>query len=308
MKNLLTTLSFAFFALTVSNIALFAQFGGGNGLTVATAYQIYTKAHLEELSDSIIYSPSNNNTTGKNWSRDKHFKVMNDIIEPLTKIIGWPASWSSFQGHFDGQNYTITLDINDATFYYVGLFNCIYYGSIKNVVVTGSINAINQYYNVGGIVGGIITGDSASGDVRISNCVNNANVMLANYFHIAGAVGGIVGGIGVSGIRLVSNEVIIENCINIGSVKGFGTGGILGASNVNIAGVCIINNCVNYGLIAGDIWAGGIAGIIDNRITISNCYNSGVVSGSGNVGCIVGNNAGGTVINCHYDMQMCDEE
>jgi hypothetical protein len=61
-------------------------------------------------------------------------------------------------------------------------------------------------------------------------------------------------------------------------------------------------------LITGDFAAGGITEYIDNKLTISNCFNGGVVEGSGNVGCIVGINNGGTIINCHYDMQMCGEE
>jgi hypothetical protein len=69
-----------------------------------------------------------------------------------------------------------------------------------------------------------------------------------------------------------------------------------------------VNNCENYGLISGDYMAGGIAGGIGNNVTISNCFNGGVVEGSGSVGCIVGLNEGGTIINCHYDMQMCGGE
>jgi len=84
-------------------------------LTAATAYQIYTKQHLEELSDSITSSPSNNATTAYNWSRGKYFKVMNDIPNPITRIIGGQSASTSFQGHFDGQGYTITVYIDATT-------------------------------------------------------------------------------------------------------------------------------------------------------------------------------------------------
>jgi hypothetical protein len=58
---------------------------------------------------------------------------------------------------------------------------------------------------------------------------------------------------------------------------------------------------VNFGLL-------GIVGF-SFYAEIHNCINTGVVEGkTKNVGCIVGKKEGGTVINCHYDMQMCDEE
>ena len=71
----------------------------------------------------------------------------------------------------------------------------------------------------------------------------------------------------------------------------------------------IVTNCINSGFIEGeDYCAGGIIGRIElNRpiLTVSNCLNTGAVKGNGKVGCIVGENINGTIINCHYDKQMC---
>jgi len=307
MKNILITkiftVAFTFTVSTVSNFSLLAQFGGGQG-TQTNPYQIYTKQHLDELADSVANSPSNNTTTGYNWSRDKHFKVMNDITNPVTRMIGTFQPRFSFQGNFDGQNNTITVNINETINYFVGLFGCVYSGSIKNVVVTGSINAMSTVSEVG-IVGIIVTGTPASDDVKISNCINSADI-VSNY-----CCGGIVGSI--TTIFTMNNkvvEVIIENCTNIGTVKGKATaGGILSNIITGILGVCIINNCINDGLIDGNYVVGGIAGYINDKATISGCFNGGVVSGNGVVGCIVGiKEAGATVINNHYDMQMCNEE
>jgi hypothetical protein len=60
--------------------------------------------------------------------------------------------------------------------------------------------------------------------------------------------------------------------------------------------------------VSGTVEAGGIIGCLGLRSTLSNSFNSGVVSGNSYVGCIVGRNLGGTVINCHYDEQMCYEK
>jgi len=99
MKQLRKILLAFAFALTVSNIALFAQFGGGNG-TVGNPYQIATRQHLEALADSV--------NNGNNWSRGKYFKVMNDIAGPITTVIGRYNPYNNysktFQGNFDGNN------------------------------------------------------------------------------------------------------------------------------------------------------------------------------------------------------------
>ena len=303
-KTKIVTVAFAFTISTVSNFSLLAQFGGGQG-TQADPYRIYTKQHLEELADSVAISPSNDFTTCYNWSRDKYFKVMNDITSPLTQAIGLMEPSASFQGHFDGQNNTITVNINGTgNNLPAGLFCSITIGSIKNVIVSGSINLNTTVARVGGIAGAVIF-SIFSENIKISNCVNNVDIIVLN--SIYNECGGILGTSQRDAnamLDTIKNEIIIENCTNIGSIKGLSAGGIMcSCSKVKI------NNCINDGLIYGDILTGGIAGNIGNRTTISGCFNGGVVSGNGVVGCIVGTKeAGATVINNHYDMQMCGEE
>ena len=69
-----------------------------------------------------------------------------------------------------------------------------------------------------------------------------------------------------------------------------------------------ISNCVNNGFIEGTDFVGGIVGKIIKTVTfstLSNCLNTGVVKGNTKTGCIAGENGGATIINCHYDKQMC---
>ena len=79
IKTKIVTVAFALTVSTVSNVALLAQFGGGNG-TQANPYQIANKRHLELLADSV-----NNDYY---WSIDKYFKVMNDINDTVRTVIG----------------------------------------------------------------------------------------------------------------------------------------------------------------------------------------------------------------------------
>ena len=102
-------------------LAQYGTFGGGDG-TEYNPYQIYSKAHLEELSivilNSVEYGTSNNFSVGK------YFILMNDITDSVRIVIGtskiynlenYPDvfySGSSFQGNFDGQGHKITLALN----------------------------------------------------------------------------------------------------------------------------------------------------------------------------------------------------
>lgn len=86
LKALLITVSFSY-----------AQFGGGIG-TAIDPYRIYSKAHLEELNDSLL---SGNDLT------DIHFNLMNDILDSLKIHIGkldYP-----FNEHFHCKGHKIAL-------------------------------------------------------------------------------------------------------------------------------------------------------------------------------------------------------
>ena len=89
---------------------VYSQFGGGSG-TQNSPYEIYNLQHLEALADSV--------KNGNNWSRNKYFKVMNDITDSVRTVIGitgknYLENSKPFRGNFDGNNKTrfkILLDI-----------------------------------------------------------------------------------------------------------------------------------------------------------------------------------------------------
>ena len=242
------------------NITAKAQFGGGDG-TESSPYEIYTKAHLEELADSV--------NAGNSYA-GKFFKVMNDINEPVTKSIGgYDVSiygYRSFGGNFNGNNYKINLNIKNNSGP-VGLFSSIKKATITNIITTGSIHC--QSSEVGGIVG---NADSSI----ILHSINFAKVKGEG-----SAVAGIAGEI--------LNSCSVSFCQNLGSIEGnFCVGGIVGHAGLNPYNGTN-GNTVSYSINAGYINGkmGGISGIVGhlgnwqdeaNTIVI-NCINVGVVEG-----------------------------
>ena len=334
MKQIIRLIITVALAFTVSNISLLSQFGGGDG-TATSPYEIHNKAHLEALSDSIIYSPSNNNTKDYNWSRDKHFKVMNDITDTVRTVIGSESNY--FQGNFDGNGFKIVLGI-DVPSSGVGLF--VFIGTkvnINNIIIS---NLITEGYVKGGsyLVGSIV---GYATRVTIKNCINNCDVTA-----ISSDMGQQVGGI--AGFVTYCN---IENCINNGKIFALSrdAGGIVGhesdskitnctntgeiSSKDEVGGIAgcsfgTIENCMNSGRISGDNCVGGISGwsLLDSKIIncinigtvkgnsvvggisssiewgfnakISNCVNSGLIIGNDRVGGILGYIEAGTISNC----------
>lgn len=168
-----------------------------------------------------------------------------------------PYAKDYFTGTFDGNGYTVTLDITASTAN-VGLFSKLAGGAVvKNVITAGSISG--KVNNVGGIAG------TADGNVTIENCKNTASIK---------------GGKGAGGILGYSEPgsgfVTISSCANMGSVSGTRkqVGGIAG----NVVGTHIIRNCYNQ----GDISDGaGILGRGTKGVLVENCYTVGSVETNG---------------------------
>lgn len=213
---------------------------------------------------------------------------MNDINQIPMAPIGFYNSQDShktFKGTFDGQGHEIDVVIDDAAHNGVGLFGAMGKGTVKNLILSGSVSG--QKHQVGGIVGIIV------GDVTISNCYNKANV-ISTYKQsqsdgkTVGGLGQYVGGI-VGFINGGTNHEI-SNCTNEGEISAMrNVGGIAGGINSS----SVITNCRNigevqardYGNISSDEkvkqsqhGCGGIVGILKNNpTTITNCINDGRV-------------------------------
>ena len=199
---------------------------------------------------------------------------------------------TNFKGTFDGGNHKITgLYINGSG--KVGLFGVISGARIQNVLVDHSY--IAGLENIGGIVG------FAQDSSVIDNCVNYALVIgmsKPSYFAYDSAVGGILG-------YSAESKAYVVNCVNYGTVRGYGNygngvGGIVGY--IYSGEAC---NNANYGsVIGGNDYVGGIVGLLETSDgEIFNNFTVGKVQGSSDskyVGAVVGRIYYGDADQCYY--------
>lgn len=155
-----------------------------------------------------------------------------------------------FSGTFDGNGYTITLNIiKDKATNNTGLFSKIAAGgTVKNVITAGTLDGTGKKY-IGGIAGKC--------EGTIEYCGNTAK-MIGKI-----SVGGIVG-------QIDTLNATISNCYNAGEIKATlrQAGGIVGTAQT-----AKITKCVNYGVISGGSSGGGIyGGANSSKTNISYCY------------------------------------
>lgn len=200
---------------------------------------------------------------------DANFALLNDIT--LTCVDGDEDTYftpigisKSFRKEFNGNGHTISgLIVNSS---YAGLFGKINGSNavVKNLTVEGKVTG-SSTYGTGGIVG------KCDAKAVIENCVSKVSV-----FNSSNVTGGICGYL---------NQGTIRNCINIGDVTGTGD------SSIDVGGIvgylaqssCYINNCANLGNIKGFSSVGGLVGSVTYG-EIKNCYTVGNVTKTNNSG------------------------
>jgi len=271
----------------ITTFSSLAQFSGGNG-TQTFPYLISNKNDMEALADSV------NNSS--NWSKGKHFKLISDITDSITTVIG------GLQGYFNGDNFKITVSIHRPISDVIGLFRVIDSSAVvENLNVDGRVVA--RGHNVAGITGhnrGLIKNCNNYASIKSergyaagiagTNCgtvIHNKNYGTIDggteYFSVC--VGGVVG----------HNNAFVSYSLNAGSVSSYGgTGGITGHNNggytsysVNIGTVIAVGVTTNPTSRLAS--AGGIVGLSDGENGYTGySINSGLVIGNDRVGGICG--------------------
>ncbi len=186
-----------------------------------------------------------------------------------------------FKGTFDGNGHTVNINMNSPYNGHQGLFGYVENGTVKNVTVTGRVNAggdTKANCVSAGVVAYISNG-------TVLNCINDADVSIVNG-------GGVVGNAANS---------CISDCVNNGSISGNGecnVGGIVCSADTSKLIRCINN---------GYVWqqnevAGGIAAISMYGTEITECINSGTVVSNNKIAGIVARAHGGATISDCYNI------
>jgi len=195
------------------------------------------------IGDVIVRTADDLNAVRNNLSLS--YSLANDIS--LAGYSNWlPIGTEAkpFYGKFNGNGHKITgLTINSTTDD-VGLFGCIYGGSVSNLGVEIAAGGVNGNQIVGGIAGSAFFGGT------INNCYSTGNISSSIYS------GGIVG---------LAFCGTITNCYSTGNISSSScSGGIAGY----IMGGGKIINCaaINPTIISTGTpsYAGCIVGYIDN--------------------------------------------
>lgn len=260
-KRFFAALLAAILAVSVLPAAVFAD--SQADLTVSTA------AQLRKFAEDV---------NGGNPYEGKTVVLSADI--DLDSVEWTPIGTSSnpFKGTFDG-GYHIVSGLSITSGSEAGLFGFVSSGTIKNLVVRGSVEGSGS---IAGIVGKLSNG-------RIENCRNEANVSGAS------AVGGVVGN--------VDGNTTVESCVNKGSVSG--TTGYIGGVTGQHWRAGTVENCYNSGAVSGPASVGGVSGGHKAASpTLKNCLNTGIVTDTAaaqnNIGAVIGGCRGGSFSNCFY--------
>ncbi|MBO5729725.1 MAG: hypothetical protein J6R67_00830 [Treponema sp.] len=261
-------------------IASISNYDEGIGLSYDSTSNILTihnEAGLKNFRDIVNGTLAQAITVGGKTYTVQETDIDVILAEDITLTENWipigNSSSKSFQGTFDGQNKTISgITISDNGNNPVGFFA--YLGSdsegatVKNLIVSGTINSNHYTGGIAGYVAGATTIESCINKINIENSANSSGV----------ATGGIIGYV------YETATLTVSDCVNFGNLTGNQSVGGLVGKNENAT--IIVDKSINMGnLIATNTtdsgYAGGIMGNgYGGGITILNCLNKGFVAGS----------------------------
>ena len=190
--------------------------------------------------------------------QDRNAVVTADFTVSDLVMIGAPSN--AYRGTFDGQGHTITVNYTmESTGQNgeCGLFRRVNGGTIKNIIVDGTITTKGQ------LAGGVISGIWQKAVVE--NCISY--VTINDTQSGDGTHGGIVARISDK------SDITIRNCAFLGTINAperTGSGGILGWPD-NASTQVKIENCLMAGTL--NLATGSDNDVIvRNTATVTNCY------------------------------------
>jgi hypothetical protein len=195
----------------------------GNAIPIMVNLVISTKAQWDTFAANV------GNYDSKYVQLGANIGTANDPITTMT------TSATSFKGIFDGNGYTLTVNLSGSS--YTAPFSLLNDGTIMNLHVEGSVTVTGDY-------GGGLVCRTSGGDNLIDNCVVNTNVNGVSY------IGGVIAH------AYNAKKLTISNCVYGGTLTQSGgyIGGIFGwyNNNNNTNLNLIMHNCLFKGTYVGN--------------------------------------------------------
>lgn len=254
------------------------SFESGAG-TQTDPYVIATAEQLAKLAADVNSGVDSVSHSGKYFVLSGNINLSAHRWRPIGDGAA-DRSFHAFQGHFDGQNHTITglyVDesietAKDGLSYNAGLF-----GNVANAATSPelydtivNLHLKDVYVKAGGEYGaaGALSGFIANSGTHIVNCSVEDGTVTGE---------GSTGNAGTGGLIGYTSWTVFENCtadVNV-VTTGYGgwTGGFAGSTFANA-----FKNCHAYGDVEGNWCVGGFSGNFFWRITATNCSAHGNVT------------------------------
>ncbi|MBR6246875.1 MAG: hypothetical protein IKR15_05905 [Bacteroidales bacterium] len=273
-----------------SGATLVSEGWAGSG-TEDDPYLITSEADLKLLSNNV-----NNKVS---YYSGVYFRQAGDISVSSFRPIGSTSNGNGFQGNYDGDSHTITINSFDLSYLstqsangyevYMGLFGWVKGTSgttpksvIRNVRVAGTIDTGNDFVRGPHYYGSIC--GYATGNVLFEQCGSSLGMRLFGYYEKYPsraklmAAGGLVG--------YAAATVQIDRCYNTGNLAAYSNAN--SGNRFYVGGICgnlyggLITLCYNTGNITGQMTQSGygafVAGIAASNTTtgsVEGCYNQG---------------------------------
>ncbi len=284
---------------SLSDVTVVAQWTSnaekGTVLEITEAEDIYALARIfggtgtNEDYQRFGYNAASTDAKNKLMDANTVYELKNDIT--LTNHDGDTSNGfygiPNFAGTFNGNDNTITLDINFSAYTNTGdcggVFQSLNGATVKNIKLAGTASgniSLRASLNNIGLLIGVANGSKATTieNIHTSVAVNNATLTNNNHTAYIGEL------IGRSAMGSAAKLAVVTKCINDGNISVAVVGelsnpsrvaGLIGHANAGI----VMDSCRNNGTVTvtGDsAYAGGLAGTSGG--TYVNCVEAGSLS------------------------------
>jgi len=246
---------------------------------------IYSKTELSKIGIGAKIEGSGSSQT----TTPLYYKLVTDIDLNGEEWAPIGVGDNRFQGHFDGQGYTISnYKITVANGSYYGFFKGVLKGSVKNLNLTGYNIDIqtNGRYRIGGLAGWVT-------DSEIINCTVNGTLNLKTTDSNTQHIGQMLGYIDKTTEFETSSKVYGCSAEGLMTAQGYIVygGGFAGyGKNVDIA-MCSAKGSINIKS-TNAIYGGGFIGSAYSSCVMNYNYSTTSVSCDStstiNIGCLIG--------------------